>query len=149
MNKTDAVAYFGASMKNTRWSWGGMSADGRTVVLCCWHNAFIRDPFGDGAGQVTYNFGPLDRSEPNHDLGFRDFVGLVRHAIDNCGGIVRASVIWARDFDDHPHEVVKSEPLKGYALQIVHFDPETAHLVAKRILLADPRVEAVSNTAAA
>jgi hypothetical protein len=147
MNKTDAVAYFGANMKNTRWSWGGMSADGRTVVLCCWHNGFNRDPFGER--DVTYTFGPLNRNEATHNHGFQDFVGLVKYAIEHCGGIVRASVIWARDFDEHPHEVVESKPLRGYALQIVHFDPETAHLVAKRILLADPRIEAVSNEAAA
>jgi hypothetical protein len=46
-SKTEAFAHYDVEMENTRWSWSGVSEDGRSAVVVLWADGNNRDQAGN------------------------------------------------------------------------------------------------------
>jgi hypothetical protein len=110
----EAFSFYGARAANPRWGWAAQSDDGKTVVITMW-----KDRIGHDGDAIVYGFPP----RPNDRRpGYLDMIKKLRHAQDNCEGLLRTVIVEAVDtkagtrstrkkYDADPSLVMKLESL--------------------------------------
>lgn len=131
-SKEAAFASFGAACKNSRWSWSGRSADGKTVVLTLW-----RDEFDYGSSPVSYDcFGRATAAWSDRP-GNRERLENLVWARDHCDGMFRIVVAVAEDVNANPRRIASCAPQPNMIMRVVKLDEKTGEFRAE--LVGDSR----------
>lgn len=122
MTKTEAYEYFGVELKNTRWSWCGVSGgtpgtpEG-TKVFSAWGHP--TDYFKDrSTGRYVYRARWKDWY---HKAGGGEMAPLLEQALAS-GERVRLVYIEAADWDEEPLRVAYAKPLDKQWFRVTRFD---------------------------
>lgn len=131
-NKSEAFAYFGASGKNSRWSWSGRSPDGKTVVLTLW-----RDEFSYKSEPATYDCFGLKTAIWSNRHGNRERLENLIWARDQCDGLFRVVIAVAEDVKAEPRAIASCFPHPTMVMRITDLDENTGEFRAE--VTADER----------
>jgi hypothetical protein len=132
----DAFGYFGAVVRNIRWSWSGRTPDDspvQAVALLIWKNEEGSVLQRGTDRLVIDNFGstrfPNWRDKPGNKHRIKD----LQWAIDNCNGHFR--VVWGKMDDPEarqPH-AIERYPDKNLLMKIKRFAPATGKFIAESV----------------
>ena len=127
---TEAFAFFGTVLKNTRWSWSGRSPDGQSVAVTLWQDRF------EDRGRI-YRSWKTDRpGEWRSRLGFAELIENLAHAKNNLGGLVHVVLARAKDSIASPRAIAKCFPHEKLVMRVSLLDEEEGTFVLE---IADPR----------
>lgn len=98
MKPTEAFKYVGAPLRNSRWSWGGVRADG-AVFLRVWQD---RKRVHEGVLHFRVTSHERYREDPEN-LGYKERLEHVARI--NAGAHAYLIVAIAEDVDAHPREI--------------------------------------------
>jgi hypothetical protein len=122
----DAYAYFGATPRNSRWSWSAVTPDNKTVVVTLWEDETAED------GSVDF-FGHPKVERWKNQLGNRERIANLQIARANCGGEFRVVRIKAKDKNAIPRAIADRYPDENAVMRLTRLDPETGEFAAVRI----------------
>lgn len=128
--KTEAFESFGVAMENVRWSWSGVSPDGKSVVVVLW-----QDRVQGRGGELTY------ADDEDLDAAWRRRPGAtarvrhLNHCAEHLDGRFRAVIARARDPHANPRQILECFPQQGVIWQLTSFDPENGAFSAKVLML--------------
>src|SRR6185295_15708127 len=89
--QVQAYAYFGATLKNERWSWSAIAPDGQ-VVLTLW-----KDEFNYKTRPWSYSvFGSPKLTKWKSRPGNRDRIEHLKYARDHSNGMFRVVIATAK-----------------------------------------------------
>ena len=113
---SEAFEFFGVTPKNKRWSWSGISSDGKTVVVRLW-----QDRFEEG-GRVYRSWSSDRPGEWKSRPGFAELIRDLAHARANTGGIVSVIIAVAKDRGASPRSIERSFPQPNPQMRVVELD---------------------------
>ena len=118
MTHTEAFAQFNVKPKNVRWSWSGISPDGKTVVLTFWGKDF-NAPQGVYTGSCSVD----------HRPGSREWVKCLRWAAEHCDGHFGVILAIAKDEKAEKRSIEKCRPTT-LRMKITNIDVEAGTFTA-------------------
>ena len=125
-SKTEAFAHYDVEMENTRWSWSGVSADGRSAVLVLWADRIRRDPDGKWIYEDERDLDAAWRKRSGHTARVRHLT----HISDELGGKFNAIIARAEDVNASPRKIASCYPHEGVIWTLTRFDPTTGAFAA-------------------
>lgn len=126
-NRTEAFAHFGVRLKNPRWSWSGISDDGRTVVLTLWEDELRREE-----GKVVADFYRHPRlSQWQAHLGNRERIRNLQWARDHCSGRFGIVLLKARDVEAVPRQIAEARPAEALVMRLTDLNEQTGEFRAE------------------
>lgn len=123
--KTEAFEHFDVKLENVRWSWSGVSEDGKTVALVLWQDG-VR---GKGQAPRYHDDEDLD-AEWRQRIGAKRRIEHLKHAVESLDGRFRAVIAKAVDTDADPRQIAKCFPQQGVFWQIESFDEVSGSFTA-------------------
>jgi hypothetical protein len=127
--KTEAFAYFGATLTNVRWSWSARTPDGTAVILALWSDRFSRKTnplqYEEETGARTREW--VDRP------GNRERIQNLIWARDHCDGVLRVVMARAKDINARPREIDDCFPRENLYMRITYLSEETGQFGAVAI----------------
>lgn len=124
----EAFAFFGTYPANARWSWSGVSPDGKTVAVTIWEHEV-------GADGSIDDFGHPDLASWTSKPGNRERIRNLMLARDNCGGLFHVIWVTARDLNEDPWRIAGRWPEEDFMMKLVDLDESTGEFSA---VLVDP-----------
>jgi hypothetical protein len=126
-SKTDAFAHYDVEMENTRWSWSGISDDGRSAVLVLWADRVRRDPSGNFIYEDDKDLDAAWGRRPGHSARVRHLI----HVRDELGGRFNAIIARAEDVNASPRKIDSCYPHEGVIWTLTKFDPSSGAFAAR------------------
>lgn len=123
---TAAFAYFGATVRNPRWSWSAVTPDEQTVILTMWEDRIMPD------GSVDFFDGP-HAAHWQKQIGNRFRIKDLQTARANCDGQFRIVRVTAADVDARPRKIVARSPDPDVIMKVTKLDPSTGEFAAIRV----------------
>jgi hypothetical protein len=123
---TAAFAHFGATPRNTRWSWSAVTPDERTVVLTLWEDETAPDGSVDFFGHPK-----VERWKRQH--GNKERIANLEIARRNCGGEFRVVRIQARDPGAIPRAIADRYPDESAVMRLTRLDTESGEFAAVQV----------------
>ncbi|MBX7531408.1 hypothetical protein K3165_00565 [Qipengyuania sp. 1XM1-15A] len=123
---TDSYAFFGAEIRNPRWSWSAVSKDGKTVVVTLWGDEIAAD------GSVDF-FGHPKVDRWKTQIGNRFRIKDLIHARDHCDGEFRVVRLTAVDTKAIPRAIKQREPDPDVVMRLTRLDEQTGEFVAQPV----------------
>ena len=123
---TDAYAFFGAQIRNPRWSWSAVSEDGKTVVITLWDDETAADGSVDFFGHPK-----IDRWQTQ--IGNRYRIKDLIHARDHCGGRFRVVRLTAVDTKAIPRAIKHRAPDPDTVMRLTRLKEETGEFSAEPV----------------
>ena len=128
MNKKEAFKYFGIIQNNERWSWSGISEDGKTVALTIWTD---QSKYQNGKWHYS-NFNKNNEIWINSP-GNKDRIKHIEYCIKNLDSKFR--VIWVhpkkKGVFDETRDIKQINPLEKGFFKITRFDEITGEFEAE------------------
>ncbi len=126
-SKTDAFAHYDVEMENTRWSWSGVSEDGKSAVLVLWADGVRRDADGSFIYVDDKDLDAAWRRRPGHSARVRHLL----HVRDELGGKFKAIIARPEDVKASPRKIASCYPHEGVIWTLTKFDPATGAFAAR------------------
>jgi len=125
-SKTEAFAHYDVEMENTRWSWSGVSEDGRSAVVVLWADGIKRDQAGNWIYEDDKDLDAEWRRRPGHSARVRHLA----HIQNQLGGKFNAVIARAEDTKASPRQIASCYPHEGVVWTLTMFDPDTGAFAA-------------------
>ena len=131
MTKTEAFHKFNIILKNTRWSWSGISADMKHVASTIWWDEWRRDP-DDGVYKTKVT------EEWNYDWkldkGNIERIEHFKHCRDELNSMFWVVfVIPKKIIFDGPREAEDHRPFTKMMFRLTSFDEETGLFTSESV----------------
>ena len=130
--KKEGFAYFGIKQTNERWSWSGVSEDGKTVALTIWTDQKSYNKDNKSYTTSTFN---CNNALWKDDQGNKGRIDHIKHCKAELNGKFRAIFVTPKDpgVIDVKREIVGIKPMGNIWFQITEFDEETGEFESKSI----------------
>ncbi len=127
-SKTEAFGHFGVQLENVRWSWSGISSDGKTVALVLW-----QDVVKGRSGELRYHDNEDLEAEWRQRTGAKRRIEHIKYAVDRLPGRFRAVIAKAVDTTADPRQIEKCFPQENVIWEIDFFDETTGAFTAHAV----------------
>lgn len=117
----------GTVPKNKRWSWSGISADGKRVSVTLWQDLF------DNGTMIYRSIASGSEQGWVGSNGHLELIGNLKWARDHLDGEVSVIIAVARDKTASPRSIAECFPQPNLIMRVIELDENSGDFTLERI----------------